>query len=538
MRRTTLLTPLAVLLLLPVPAPSEERNRFADLLALQEAVHQSIERAEPSIACILVSRSEKYRAIEGVGPRTPGQLGSFDLRSPSRFQDENDPEYQALRRLDLSNPDNVPESYGSGIVIDDKEGLVLTLAHVVRNATKIYVRLPPPPHPPRPGGDEGGAGPAGRSANRGSWANIHAYDPRSDLAVLRLIGSVPDLQALKLPDSSKPLRKGDFVLSLSHPFAAGSRDGSPSASWGIVSNLRRRATGVLSDIPSVERNAKLPLYCFNTLIQTDTRLNMGCSGGALLNLQGELVGLTSSLAGLAGGETPGGFAVPIDDGMRRIIKVLRRGEEVEYGFLGVYLKRPEQIPQGTVQISSLIPGGPAARGEIRGALFHGGFPARENGDFILSINGTPIHSNDDLFLAVGMSLAGNKVSVEVAERPDGPRRTRSVTLAKFPSLEPVIASKRPPARGGLRVDWTSLMLPRNRPRLGIPEGVLIREVLPDSPADKAHLQPDMIIKKVKSKKVTNPAEFYREMEKANGPIELTIGTVDQNGEDRVTINVK
>jgi serine protease Do len=535
MRRTTLLTPLAVLLLLPAPAPSEERNRFADVLALQEAVHQSIERAEPSIACILVSRSDKYRTLEGVGPRAPGQLGPFDLsRSFSRFQDENDPEYQALRRLDLSNPDNVPESYGSGVVIDDKERLVLTLAHVVRNATKIYVRLPPAPDQ----ADRRDVGPLNPSASRGSWADIHAYDPRSDLAVLRLIGRVPNLQALKLGDGGK-LRKGDFVLSLSNPFAAGFRDGSPSASWGIVSNLRRRATGVLTDVPSVERNAKLPLYCFNTLIQTDSRLNIGCSGGALLNLQGELVGLTSSLAGIAGGETPGGFAVPLDEGMKRILDVLRRGEEVEYGFLGVYLKRPEQVPQGSVQISSLIPGGPAARAGIRGPLFHGGFSSRDDGDFILSVNGVPIHSNDDLFLAVGMSLAGGPpVRVEVSQRPDGPARTCQVTLAKFPSLEPVIASKRPPTRGGLRVDWTSIMMPRNRSQLGIPEGVLIREVLPGSPADKAHLQPDMIIKSVNGKKVNNPAEFYREMDKANGLIELTIGTLDQNGEDRVTINVK
>ncbi len=534
MRQLTLLTPLAVFLFVPAPAPGQEHNRFADVVILQEAVHQSIERAESSIACILVSRSDKYRAYEGVGPRAPGQLGRFDL-SHVRLSRE-DPEFEALARLNLSDPDIVPESYGSGVVIDDKEGLVLTLAHVVRNATKIYVRLPPSPPLPRNGGREE-ADPTSRSASRGSWADIHAFDPRSDLAVLRLIDRVPNLQALKLGDGSK-LRKGDFVLSLSNPFAAGFHDGSPSASWGIVSNLRRRATGALSDVPSVDRNAKLPLYCFNTLIQTDTRMNLGCSGGALLNLQGELVGLISSLAGIAGGETPGGFAVPLDEGMRRILDVLRRGEEVEYGFLGVYLKRPEQIPQGSVQVSSLIPGGPAARAGIRGALFHGGFPSREDGDFILSVNGTPIHSNDDLFLAVGMNLAGSTVRVEVSERPDGPRRLCSVTLAKFPSLDPVIASKRPPARGGLRVDWTSVILPRNRPRLGIPEGVLVREVLPDSPADKAHLQPDMIITSVNRKKVTNPAEFYREMEKANGPIELTIGTLDQNGEDRVTINVK
>ncbi len=515
MRRTTLLTPLAVLVLLPAPAPCEERNRFADVLALQEAVRQTIERAEPSIACILVSRSDKYPPA---GAPETGRLGDFP-RTLRRLPDDPDPESQALRRLDLSNPDNVPESYGSGVVLDEKQGLVLTLAHVVHKATKIYVRLP---------------------GNRGSWADIHASDPRSDLAVLRLIDRVPNLQAIKLGNGGK-LRKGDFILSLSNPFAAGFRDGSPSASWGIVSNLRRRATGVLSDVPSKERNSRLPLYCFNTLIQTDTRLNLGCSGGALLNLQGELVSLTSSLAGIAGGETPGGFAVPLDDGMRRILDVLRRGEEVEYGFLGVYLVDPNKLPEGAVRIYGLISGGPAARAEIHGAPFQD-FPFRgrfgpEGGDYILSINGKPIHSNDDLFLTVALHLAGNTVRVEVSEQPDGQPRLCSVKLAKFPSLGPVIASKQPTPRRGLRVDWTSTIRSPD-PRRGIPEGVVIRQVLSGSPAAEARLQPDMIIKSVKGKKVTNPTEFYREMDKANGPVELTFGARDRGSETRVTINAK
>ena len=236
MRKLAPITPLAVLLFLLTLARGEERNRFADVLALQEAIHQSIERAEPSIACILVSRSEKYRQYDTVRPDVPGQLGGFDLSLVGRRFQQNDPEYRAIASLDLSNPDNFPESFGSGVVIDEREGLVLTQAHVVRKATKIYVRLP---------------------GQRGSWADIHAADPRSDLAVLRLITPPPNLKALRQGDGSK-LRKGDFLLSLSNPFAAGYRDGSPSASWGIVSNLRRRPTQMVSDFDRSDR-ARLPL---------------------------------------------------------------------------------------------------------------------------------------------------------------------------------------------------------------------------------------------------------------------------------------
>jgi serine protease Do len=505
---TSLISP-AVLLLLTGLAWSEERNRFADVLALQEAVHQSIERAEPAIACVLVSRSDKYREFTPAQPETPGRLGRFTRPNVP----ETDPRHKAISRLDLSDPNNVPESYGSGVVIDEREGLVLTLAHVVRKAVKVYVRLP---------------------GGRGSWADIHASDPRSDLAVLRLIDRVPNLKALKLGDGDK-LRKGDFLLSLSNPFAAGFADGSPSASWGIVSNLRRRSTDMLSDVEPIERTSRLSLHCFNTLIQTDTRLNLGCSGGALLNLQGELVGLTSSLAGIAGGETPGGFAMPLSAGLRRIIATLGRGEEVEYGFLGVYLKSADRVPNGRVQIDDVLIDGPADRGHIRGKRGPG---IRESGDFILSINDTPVHTNDDLFLAVGMHLAGSDIRVEVAASQDGPRRICSVRLAKFPAMEPIIASNRPKARGGLRVDWSSTLVPRLRLMRSLPVGVAIREVQSGSPADKANLQPEMLIKRVNNREVTTPAEFYREMDKAKGPIELTFSGPEGTDEQRVTLNNK
>jgi S1-C subfamily serine protease len=497
------ITPLAVLLFLPGWVRCEERNRFADVLALQEAVRQSIERAEPSIACILVTRSEKARAFGPGQPDVPGVLGRFEVGMARRGLAESDPEYRAIGSLDLSNPDNVPEAFGSGVVLDDKEGLILTQAHVVRKATKIYVRLP---------------------GHRGSWADIHAADPRSDLAVLRLLDPVPNLKALKLGDGST-LRKGDFVLSLSNPFAAGYRDGSPSASWGIVSNLRRRPTQMFSDVERSERS-RLPLYRFGMLIQTDTRLNLGCSGGSLLNLRGELVGLTTALAGISGGETPGGFAVPLDRGLHRIIDVLRRGEEVEYGFLGVYLDSSgdREGAEKYVHLGNVLSGGPAMAGGLK------------RGDYILEINGTPVHNNDELFLAIGMHLAGNTVRVKAAASPTGPSKICEVKLAKYAVAGPVIASKRPPARGGLRVDWTST-LPLRWRDASIPEGVVIREVQPGSPAERARLQPDMIITRVNNRPVTMPADFYREMGNSKGPVELTLLT-PEGRDEHITLDGK
>src|SRR5262249_53159494 len=149
-----------------------------DVQALQEQVQQTIARAEPSIACVLVSRSELYKKF-GAAPNAenPGKLGPFDARTALLAVPETDePRKRLVKGLDLANPDNPPESFGSGVVLDDT-GLILTAAHVVQNATKVYVRLP---------------------GNRGSYADIHALDPRSDLAVLKLLNPPANLQPLKL----------------------------------------------------------------------------------------------------------------------------------------------------------------------------------------------------------------------------------------------------------------------------------------------------------------------------------------------------
>jgi S1-C subfamily serine protease len=482
-------------LVAPASVGGQDRPRLADVRALQEAVQQVIDRAEPSIACILVSRSDGYRKHGAAPSSTPGQLGRFDARLPLLGIPEHDTRRrQEVLSLDLSNPDTVPESYGSGVVIDEA-GLVLTHAHVVHKATKIYVRLP---------------------GQRGSWADVHALDPRSDLAVLRLIDRVADLKALKIGDGSK-LRKGTFVLSLANPFAAGFRDGSPSASWGMVSNVRRRAPNVTNDVD----RTRLTLHHYGTLVQTDVRLNLGCSGGALLNLDGELVGLTTATAALSGGEVPGGFAVPLDAGMRRIVEVLRRGEEVEYGFLGVYLQ-PESRPGKGVQLTNVAPGSPARRAGLAA------------GDWVQSINGSPVQENDDLFLLIGTQLAGNTVRLEVSRMEGGATRTCAVKLAKFFVPGTPIASHRPAPRAGLRVDYTSVLSPRTR---GIPEGVLVREVLPGSAADRAKLQVETVITRVNNQAVSTPAEFYQEMDRAAGPVELTFLNPDGNDE-RVTLETK
>lgn len=452
------------------------------LQKLQQQVQQVIEKTESGIACILVSRSPIYSKYDpDADRRPPGQLGSFrDLRFPGNLGDQQEEDLR--QKLDLGHPRYVPESYGSGVVLD-RSGLILTPAHVIEQATKIYVRLP---------------------GGKGCYADVYALDPRSDLAVLKLQRPLLGLKEIPLGDADD-VKKGQFIVTLSNPYAAGFRDGSPSASTGIISNVRRRLPGYQNE---TERH-RLKLHHFGTLLQTDARITLGCSGGALLNLEGEMIGLISAQAAIQGVDTPGGFALPMNRGLRRVIGVLKQGKEVEYGFLGVQFSRT--LRPNEVRLSNVIPGGPAALGGLRGQ------------DIIVSVGGLKVHSFDDLFLALGLHLVGEKVVVERARALGGETDKVIVRLGKFYLPRKIIAANRLPVRAGLRVDHpTTLVQGTWGSSDPIPRGTRIREVVKGSPADKAGLRVNDVLTKVNGRRVTTPEAFDREMRNAGNRVTVTI----------------
>ena len=284
--------------------------------SLQKKIRDTITAAEPSVAAIVVSTNPAYPPLSAAEKAVPGTLGSY--RSPVLRSDGVVPPQRD--KLELSDSRNAADNtFGSGLVLT-KDGRVLTNYHVIENARKIYVRF---------------------SDGKGSYANIHAADARSDLAVLRLISPpLEERTPVKFADvrcsdderggGKANVYQGQFVIALAHPFAAGSNDGKASASWGILSKIRLR-------VPTAgnEENRQGVLHQYSNLLQTDARLNLGASGGHLLNLDGEAIGLLTATAAVAGSETSGGYALPMDTIYRRIIDVLLEGREVEYGFLGV-----------------------------------------------------------------------------------------------------------------------------------------------------------------------------------------------------------
>ena len=485
-----------ILLLLPAVAAADD----TPVRALERQMRGVIDRAEPSVVAVIVSHA-RYPGSER---SAMGRLGKYTaVQAPTRpFGAAPPPD-----RLDLSNPENVADHlFGSGVVLHEA-GLVLTNYHLIDGATKVYVRA---------------------ASGKGSYADVHAADARSDLAVLKLLDHVPGLKEARIapvrivpgPNGEKAtVARGDFVIALGHPQAAGAADGVPSASWGILSNVRRRAPG-----PGREDQRTKTLHQYGALFQTDARITLGCSGGALLNLDGELVGLTTPTAAVAGADTAGGFAIPMDPNYRRIVDTLKAGLEVEYGFLGVSVstERPGRLDDG-LSLSQVTPNTPASLAGLRST------------DKLLAIDGNPLLDQDDLFLYIGAALAGTRVELTVA-RFGGRMEKLRVVLAKNPHSLPWLASVRPAAVHGLRVDYTSvLLLPNANNRGGppvLPLGVLVRDLDPGSPADAKFKKlgdgrGQWIVTHVDGRPVTTPPEFYRA---AAGKTSVTLKVTDPLGQ--------
>lgn len=464
----------AVLILLGTAAVgrAQQAGAMEAATAIEDAVAGAITKAERSVVAIARVRRSPSDPTFRLEPRPD----PFGRRPPVPATPQP------------TDPDFVPTSYGTGVVVG-RGGLILTAYHVLGEDSDYYVTT------------------SERKVYR-AW--VKGADPRSDLAVLAI--DATDLVPITLGDADR-LRKGQFVVALGNPYAI-ARDGQVSASWGIVANLSRKAPPTPG---AADSRAKPTLHHFGTLIQTDAKLNLGTSGGALVNLRGEMVGLVVALAAAAGYESSAGYAVPVDATFRRVIDSLKQGREVEYGFLGirpVNLTRQEILSgkQG-MRIDRVVPGTPAER--------HGLRP----GDRITAVNGQPIHDADGLVLEVG------RLPVEATARLQlvraGRSRVAEVTLAKYPVRGTQIVTNRRPDWRGLRVDYTTAVGdadPRAAAGLAFAgEGVAVSEVKEDSPAQRAGLRRGMLITHVGRTPVRTPQEFREAVAGQRGAVALRLG---------------
>jgi putative serine protease PepD len=287
---------------------------------------------------------------------------------------------------------------GSGFVYDTA-GHVITNDHVVDGADTISVRF------------SGGAT---------YKATVVGTDPSTDLAVLKIDAPSSVLHPLTLGDSGA-LQVGDGVVAIGSPFGL-----EETVTSGIVSALHREITS-----PNH--------FAIEDAIQTDAAINHGNSGGPLLNLQGQVIGVNAQIQSEGGGNDGVGFAVPSDTVSTIVGKLLANGK-VEHAYLGVGI---QTIPKAFADqlggaagaaVTDVKTGTPAQKAGLRKATGQKtiqGVPYATGGDVITKIDGTSIATDDALRRAVDAHQPGDKVTLTFVR--NGKTQTATITLGTRPS---------------------------------------------------------------------------------------------------------
>jgi len=357
------------------------------------------------------------------------------------------------------------QGLGSGVIIDAKSGYVVTNNHVVDDATEILVTL---------------------KDGREFDAKVIGTDKRSDVALLK-IENGKNLTAIQLGNSSE-LRVGDFVVAIGNPFGLGQ-----TVTSGIVSALGRGGLGIEE---------------LENFIQTDAAINSGNSGGALVTLDGKLIGINTAILGPNGGNIGIGFAIP-SDMMNNLVQQLIEFGEVRRGVLGV---RGNDLTHDVAQalnipvnrgafVSQVVPGSSASEAGLK------------SGDVIISVDKQTIRSFSELGAMVG-SIGSGK-SIELGIIRDGDELSVDVTLGAQDTA--VTAATIHPALEGATLVATEAG-----------DGIEVTELEERSPAARIGLEKNDIIQGVNRMKVNNVAELRAAIEDKTGVIALNIKRGDSS----------
>jgi Do/DeqQ family serine protease len=360
---------------------------------------------------------------------------------------------------------------GSGIIVKraGETYYVVTNNHVIDTATEISVKL---------------------SDQRTYKSKVVGKDERKDLAVV----SFTTKEALPLADlgDSNALEVGDLVLAVGNPLGFEN-----TITMGIVSALGRRGPQGQSVSPSTD------------YIQTDASINQGNSGGALVNIRGQVVGINTWIAAPGGGNVGLGFAIPINNAKKAIDDFISKGK-VEYGWLGVL---PDDVQAAGE--TDTYPG--VAKDlkieNVKGALILNVFrnsPADKGGmlpgDYITRVNGQEIRNRDDLILIVGNLLAGRSYDFDIVRY--GERQKLSIKLGVRDEKSEASSYKNM---------WPGVSVVRVNDEIrkeadiakGL-NGVVIGLVAdPETPAGVAGLRPGDVVLSINGRAVGTVMDFYR-----------------------------
>ncbi|MEQ1974313.1 Do family serine endopeptidase [Xenorhabdus sp. SGI240] len=357
---------------------------------------------------------------------------------------------------------------GSGVIIDANKGYVLTNSHVINNANKIRIQL---------------------NDGREYSAKLLGRDPQTDIALLQL-KDAKNLTAIKFADSDQ-LRVGDYAIAIGNPFGLGQ-----TVTSGIISALGRSG---------------LNLEGLENFIQTDAPINRGNSGGALINLKGELIGINTAILAPSGGNVGIGFAIPSN--MARVLsaQLIAHGE-IKRGILGI--KGTEmtadiakalnvEAQQGTF-VSEVMPKSAAAKAGIK------------PGDVLISFDGKKINSFAELRAKVGTTAPGKEVTIGLLRKG---KPLEVTVILDNSDEEPTKAENLSIALQGATLSNATL---KNT------QGIKVDSITPNSPAAISGLQKDDLIVGANNVRVRNISELRKITEEKPTIIALNVLRGDDN----------
>ena len=378
----------------------------------------------------------------------------------------NDPLFRHFFQVPEQPRERQTQSLGSGVIVDAQKGYIITNNHVIHNADVIHVKL---------------------ADGRHFKAKLIGTDPETDIAVIKIEAN--NLTALPFADSDR-LRVGDFVVAIGSPFGLGQ-----TVTSGIVSALGRSGLGI-------ER--------YEDFIQTDASINTGNSGGALVNLRGELVGINTAIISQSGGSVGIGFAIPINM-VRDVMQQLIEHGEVKRGRIGAQaqdinpdLAQAFDLPSTTrgAIISQVTPGLAADKAGLRA------------GDIVLEINGKAVKHSTDLRNFIGLLRVGKKVKIKVLR--DGKELDLVATIQMPQTVEKQGKTLHKKLTGAHFGD-----IPQDHHLYGRIKGVMIVKVEHDSTAAYYGLRPGDVIISANRKKIKDLDQLKQAI-KGSGKVLLNI----------------
>lgn len=368
-----------------------------------------------------------------------------------------------------SSPERQFRGLGSGVIIDAQSGYIVTNYHVINDADKIRVAL---------------------SDGRETQATLVGGDKLSDIAIIKLDKKISGLTQIKMADSDH-LRVGDFSVAIGNPFGLGQ-----TVTSGIISALGRSGLNIEN---------------FENFIQTDAAINTGNSGGALVNLKGELVGINTAILGPSGGNVGIGFAIPSNMVKNLTEQIIEFGG-VKRGILGI--KGGEITPdlaeamgysnsKGAF-VSQVLPDSAAEKADLKA------------GDVLVSINGKKINTFGELRAKVATIGAGKTIDIGLIR--DGKKLNKTVTLREAEQIQ-ANAKDLHPGLAGAKFSNTDSRDPIS--------GVKIVNIEKSSPAESYQLKQGDIIIGVNRTRVNNLAQMQKVLDKNTNILALNIQRGDR-----------